>query len=312
MNQTVTQTNTPEGLLALEILLSDQRVSTLEQLSSSLVSSGEQALQDLFEGRAFADPTPDISSKVNERVSQLDQTIIAARRHRLLLIKGAHDQRALQLLNEATRLRHESGRLRSAVTEVLAKLAGLEEVAYDPSILLCQRIGPWTFASGKSADECGPGEAYPDVNGTLGTRGAYAIPRHLALANEATRLEGEAQIELDYAVLMHGNEIFESLDELLGALAADHNRLWPTITSIREFVTATRETARKQLGNKADSRHTQIHLSWKSGTLDPEISHIALLRETAIHPTYGPDPTKISIMTEVEKEISVGNGGSGS
>ncbi|HXA67020.1 MAG TPA: hypothetical protein VNV82_17815 [Bryobacteraceae bacterium] len=295
----------PAGLLALEVLLSDQRASALRELASSHITDGEEALENLLSQRPLADPE-DIATRVNGRVRQLDETIAACRRRRMQAIKSMHDQLAAELRTGATQLYHEAGRLRAAVMEALDKLSALEEVTFDLSICRFQRVGPWTTVPGKSLDQCFIDEAVPDF-GPGGIRGGYAQPRHFRLVSEAEGLERKALIESEFVVVMHGSETFESIDELLRQVAGDENRIWPPIASIRDWLDNARQAAREKLGPKADTRHTQITLIWKDGDIDRDVSRISLLRQSEVFGIH--NPTHVSTLTEVESEIhSVGSG----
>jgi hypothetical protein len=292
----------PEGLLKLELELTKQQDDTLEELSCMRLTAGEQALEDLLQARPL-EPVLDVTGRVNERVAQLDIMVDGCRRRRIDAIRFAHVQRAERLGDFATRLRHEAGRLRIVVGEVLDRLSALADVPYDLSILGFQRIGPWSTVPGKTLAECSLDEAWPDWNGSTGVRGCYATPKHVSLLREAERLENEAQVESSYEVRMAGEEKADSIDELLARLRGDPTRLWPKVRDIKHWASAVRASAIDRLGVKIETRHTQLTLIWRDGQLDREASSIALLKDTQVRGVV--DQNHINVMTESEHEVHV-------
>ncbi|MCC6363187.1 MAG: hypothetical protein IT165_06655 [Bryobacterales bacterium] len=173
-----------------------QEIAALEQRIGQeyLDGDGEASLTDL--------------TRLRVQVEAINRAIIAARDRRLEATRAKVRGRAGQIRRQAEEKKAELDTLNSETGALLRKLAELEGVDYDHSILSSQRCGDWySLPNFRRPPEewLGPSDVSPDPS-----NGRYQTPRSRRLREEIESLFAEAakvEAEVDRITLEEASGI---------------------------------------------------------------------------------------------------------
>jgi hypothetical protein len=281
-------------LFAIEKDLTNQRHQSMAAVADLEKSAGAS----LMEGANVRDVAGSIlQAQAEARV--VERAIDVARRQRQDAIRRSWEVEASELRATAQKLRKQAAEIIEQCKPHLAKLAQLQGVAYDASILLAQRNDGWhdSLATGTPLAECNPFEAWADIGA------AFLVPRSRVLLDQAKDREqkanalGEREIHSAYVLTK------PTLDAVLNSEEFQNpEALTPAVFVIEKWAEAVEAKIRREhpeLLSKGDRevsggvlsgftvgdvipRRWQYRISWRDGQLDTADSSVSFPNSNSI------------------------------
>lgn len=281
-------------LFAIEGDLTKQRRQSLAVVADLEKSAGAAVM----DGGSIRDAAGSIlQAQAEARV--VERAIDVARRQRKDAIRRSWEVEAGEFRATAQRLRKQAAEILDQCKPHLAKLAQLQGVAYDASILLAQRNEGWhdSLSTGTPLVECNPFEAWADIGA------AFLVPRSRALLDEAKNLEQKAnalderEIHSAYVLTKPNLESVLNSEEFQNPEA-----LTPAVFVIEKWAEAVEAKIRREhpeLLSKGDReiaggvlsgftvgdvipRRRQYRISWRDGRLDTADSSVSFPNSNSI------------------------------
>ncbi len=281
-------------LFVIEGDLTKQRRQSLALVADLERSAGASVM----DGGSIRDAAGGIlQAQAEARV--VERAIDVARRQRQDAIRRSWDIEANEHRATSQKLRKEASEILEQCRPHLAKLAQLQGVTYDASILLAQRNDGWhdSLSTGTPLAECNPFEAWADIGA------AFLVPRSRALLSEAKDLEqkaaalGEREIHSSYVLNKPTVEAVLNSDEFQNPEA-----LTPAAFVIEKWAAAVEakiEREHPELLSKGDRavsggvlsgftvgdvvpRRRQYRISWRDGRLDTADSSVSFPNSNSI------------------------------
>jgi len=211
--------------------------------------------------------------QMEAEVRAIEQAISLVRLRRVAAIRKRREIEARELRAAAQARRAEADGILQRCEPHLRKLAELQGVQYSSAILLAERVGHWMpdIVNGKPAEDCNPHELGRDLDG------GFAVPKFLALRDEARRLDQKAsqvetrEIHQDYAIAK------PTVKELLAAEEFQNpETLTPAVYKIELWALALENRILRERPGLAwgegSSRQRRYRIAWKAGEIDQEHS----------------------------------------
>lgn len=281
-------------LFAIEGDLTKQRHQSLAVVADLEKSAGASVM----DGGSIRDAAGGIlQAQAEARV--IERAIDVARRQRQDAIRRSWEVESSEHRATAQRLCKEAAAILEQCKPHLAKLAQLQGVAYDASILLAQRNDGWhdSLSTGTPLAECNPFEAWADIGA------AFLVPRSRALLNEAKDLEQKAnalderEIHSTYVLTKPTLEAVLDSEEFQNPEA-----LTPAVFVIEKWAAAVEAKIQREhpeLLSKGDRqvsggvlsgftvgdvvpRRRQYRVSWRDGRLDTAESSVSFPNSNSI------------------------------
>lgn len=252
-------------LFQMERELTDRRREKL----AAIEATSQNAAQAILYGSGIEEAAGR-TLQMEAEVRALEQAISLARRRRVAAIRKRDEIEARQLRAAAQAKRADADGILQRCEPHLRKLAELQAVQYTSAILLAERVGHWLpdVINGKPAEDCNPHEMTRDLDG------GFAVPKFLALRDEARRLDHKAsqvetrEIHQDYAIAK------PTVEELLAAEEFQNaETLTPAVYKIEQWALALESRIlRDRPGlawSEGNSLQRRYRLAWKAGEIDP-------------------------------------------
>lgn len=211
-------------------------------------------------------------------VRAVEQAIGRARQRRLEAIRKRYEVEAGELRAAARAKRSEAADILRRAEPLLKKLSELQGVPYTSAILLAERVGDWAphifLSTPKPLEDCNPFEAQyePGIAGPT-----FAIPRSLALRDEARALEKQAGELESREVHAHGSIARANLEELLGTEELQSPEIFaPAVSAIEDWIEAIERRVQKERPSLV-MYNRQYCLKWRGGEIDFDDSSLSLM-----------------------------------
>jgi hypothetical protein len=252
------------GLFQMERDLTDRRREKL----AAIEATSQNAAQAILDGSGIEEAAGR-TIQMEAEVRAIEQAISLARRRRVVAIRKRQEIEARQLRAAAQAKRAEADAILQRCEPHLRKLTELQGVQYTAAILLAERVGHWMpdIINAKPAEDCNPHEMSRDLDG------GFAVPKFLALRDEARRLDQKAsqvetrEIHQDYAIAK------PTVQELLAAEEFQNpEALTPAVYKIGQWALALESRVlRDRPGlawSEGNSPQRRYRLAWKAGEID--------------------------------------------
>ena len=244
--------------------LTDRRRGRL----AAIEAVSQNAAQAILDGSGIEEAAGRMI-KMEAEVRAIEQAISLARQRRVAAIRKRYEIEARQLRAAAQAKRAEADGILQRCEPHLRKLAELQGVQYTSAILLAERVGHWMpdIINAKPAEDCNPHEMTRDLDG------GFAVPKFLALRDEARLLDQQArQVEMreihqDYAIVKPTVEEMLAAEEFQNA-----ETLTPPVYKIEQWALALESRILRERPGLAwgegNSPLRRYRLAWKAGEID--------------------------------------------
>lgn len=251
-------------LFHMERDLTDRRREKL----AAIIAVSQNAAQAILDG-AGIEQAAGRTIQMEEEVRAIEQAISLARQQRVRAIRKRCEIEARELRALAQAKRAEADGILHRCEPHLRKLSEFQGVQYTSAILLAERVGHWLpdIINAKPAEDCNPQEMSRDLDG------GFAVPKFLALRDEARRLDQKAsqvetrEIHQDYAIAK------PTVQELLAAEEFQNaETLTPVVYKVEEWASALESRIRRErpglAWSEGNSPQRRYRLAWKAGEID--------------------------------------------